>query len=81
MFDDRMVSTATQVDIPGTFLVHLCFFKYSHMRLQALNATLRVIKHGWLENGPLISDFPINTSIQFEDCPASHVADYQRVNH
>ena len=28
-----------------------------------------VIKHGWLENGPFIGDFPIKTSIQFGDLP------------
>ena len=32
-----------------------------------------VLKDGWLENGSLISDSPIETSIQFGDFPASYV--------
>ena len=37
-----------------------------------------VIKHGRLENGPFISDFPINTSI-IVDFPASHVRLPERI--
>ena len=32
-----------------------------------------IIKHGCLENGSFVNDFPIEASIQFGDFPASHV--------
>ena len=41
-----------------------------------------VLKHGVLENGPVIDYFPFETSIQFGEFPANHVwsFDYQSVS-